>query len=316
MRLGTCPPSLRPRRFHLRVWDALIQHERSKFGSQTTYLRTRHWPSLPQFPAWLPRAVASSRASVSLAEVHAIDLLVNRRLRKRSAVMFGCWFLAFAVFFSVPASDSMHADGAVRAVVALLKMTGILVDVPIIMRAGRRRSLAFGMVGLSALSLAMAAIHLLRAPHQLLVGVVVCSVLVFDLCAVAMFLISAELYPTVVRASGLAFGYACGRLGVLASSYLADLRPAELRGAAYGFAAALLLHLGMMALGLPETTQSQPANTMRDMAAHRWALHSPLRVARAAASQGGAKRKRSRSSNRERSRAPDKSISSRDKLTR
>ncbi|XP_050037966.2 solute carrier family 22 member 7-like [Dermacentor andersoni] len=249
-------------------------------------------------------------------EVHAIDLLVNRRLRKRSAVMFGCWFLAFAVFFSVPASDSMHADGAVRAVVALLKMTGILVDVPIIMRAGRRRSLAFGMVGLSALSLAMAAIHLLRAPHQLLVGVVVCSVLVFDLCAVAMFLISAELYPTVVRASGLAFGYACGRLGVLASSYLADLRPAELRGAAYGFAAALLLHLGMMALGLPETTQSQPANTMRDMAAHRWALHSPLRVARAAASQGGAKRKRSRSSNRERSRAPDKSISSRDKLTR
>ncbi|XP_075556657.1 solute carrier family 22 member 7-like [Dermacentor variabilis] len=248
-------------------------------------------------------------------EVHAIDLLVNRRLRKRSAVMFGCWFLAFAVFFSVPASDAMLADGAVRAVFALLKMTGILVDVPIIMRAGRRRSLAFGMVALSALSLAMAAIHLLRAPYQLLVGVVVCSLLVFDLCVVAMFLISAELYPTVVRASGLAFGYACGRLGVLASSFLADLRRAELVGAAYGIAAALLLHFGVMALGLPETTQSQPANTMRDMAAHRWALRAPLRVARDA-SQGGAKRKRSRSSNRERGRAPDKSISSRDKSTR
>ncbi|XP_037576718.1 solute carrier family 22 member 11-like [Dermacentor silvarum] len=205
-------------------------------------------------------------------ELHAIDLVANRRLRKRSAVMFGCWFLAFASFFNIRAPDAMDTSSAVRAVLTLLKLTGIVVDVPIIMRAGRRRSLAFSMVALSALSLAMAVIHLLHAPDQQIVGVVFFSLLVFDLCVLTMFLISAELYPTVVRATGLAFGYACGRLGVLVSSFVADIRQAELKGATYGFAAALFLHFGVMALGLPETTQLQPANTLRDMAADRWAL--------------------------------------------
>ncbi|KAH6925609.1 hypothetical protein HPB50_007990 [Hyalomma asiaticum] len=246
----------------------------------------------------------------------ATDLVVNRRLRKRTAVMVGCWFLVFAVFFNLRSIDAMHGNAVARAVLTSLKLTGILVDVHIITRAGRRRTLAFSMVALSAMSLALALVYLLQAPDELLIGVVVSSLLVFDMCVISMFLISAELYPTVVRAAGLAFGYGCGRLGTFVSPFITDIRQAELKGAAYGVAAALLLHFGVMALGLPETTQLQPANTMRDMAAARWALRSPLRLARGSLPLN-AKRKRSRSLTRERSsRSQERSSRARDKANR
>ncbi|KAH8028687.1 hypothetical protein HPB51_018111 [Rhipicephalus microplus] len=106
-------------------------------------------------------------------EVHAMDLVIDQRLRKRTAVMLGCWFLSYAVF-----NLTTLRHGA-----------------------------------LSVLSLAQALIHVLRAPDHLLAGVVVSSMLVFDMCLIALYLFSAELYPTVVRVTGLAFGYASGRLG-------------------------------------------------------------------------------------------------------
>lgn len=232
--------------------------------------------------------------------------------------MLGCWFLCYAVFFNLPTLQVMRTKRSARFVLTSLKLTCILVDVPIIMRAGRRRSLAFSMVALSALSIALALIHVLRAPDPLLVGVVVSSLLVFDMCLIALFLISAELYPTVVRAAGLAFGYASGLLGTFASTFVADIRQAELKGAVYGVAAVLLLHVGVMAMGLPETTQLQPANTIRDMEADRWALRTPLRVARGAA-QGSFKRKRPRGFNRERSSSRSPEVLSprrREKVTR
>ncbi|KAL1483432.1 hypothetical protein MTO96_033182 [Rhipicephalus appendiculatus] len=122
------------------------------------------------------------------------------------------------------------------------------------------------------------------------------------MCLIALFLISAELYPTVVRAAGLSFGYASGQLGSLASTFIADIGQAVLKGVAYGVAAALQLYLAVMVIRLPETMQLQPANTMRDVEAGRWAMRLPLRVARGT-TQGNVKRKRPRGLSHERSKS-------------
>ncbi|KAK8771831.1 hypothetical protein V5799_024925 [Amblyomma americanum] len=238
---------------------------------------------MDESPCWLLAVSDVRRAECAImcnAEAHASDLLRIQTLRHRSLIIFGCFFTCVAVYYSLKKGELMRTNETANQAHLLLLLPSILVNVPIVMRAGRRRSLALSMVCLSLLAAALGAAHIIHAPEQVQATITVSWLLVFSLSSIAMFVISAELYPTVLRGAGVSFCYACGRVGGLMAIIADVVLKDELRGATYIAAAALLLLFGTMATALPETTIDQPANTMRDMEADKWQLHSPIRVAR------------------------------------
>ncbi|KAH7944914.1 hypothetical protein HPB49_001732 [Dermacentor silvarum] len=228
--------------------------------------------------------------------VHFTDMVRNETLRYRSAILFGCSFLSFALYYNLGTGEVMRTNLTARMVLIVLKLPGVLVEVPVITHAGRRRSLALSMVVMSVLALALSGAHAFSAPDGLLAALTVSWLLAFDLCAITIFVFSAELYPTVMRGAGVGLCYAFGRMGAFVAPFVNEIRSAKMKGVAYAVAAALLLLFGVMAMMLPETTRLLPSNTMQEMAANKWRLRSPLRIARTG------KRKRPKNENRDPSR--------------
>ncbi|KAK8767760.1 hypothetical protein V5799_005459 [Amblyomma americanum] len=222
-------------------------------------------------------------------DVRVTELVRNQSLRHRSLLIFGCWFVAFAIYYKLLTGHVMRSNHGARLALLLLKLPGTIVNVIIIKYAGRRRTLSLSMITMAPVAGALAIGHTVRAPGYFLAALVVVWMLVFDLFAVTLFILTAELYPTVVRGAGLAFSYTCGRVGAFIAPFLNEIHSSDMKGLMYAVAAALLLFFGVMALALPETTELQPANTMHDFAAEKWQLQSPLRVARK-----GSKRKRAK----------------------
>ncbi|KAK8774341.1 hypothetical protein V5799_011129 [Amblyomma americanum] len=184
----------------------------------------------------------------------------------------------------------MRYNHGAQIALVLLRLPAIIMNVIIITYAGRRRTLSLSLIIMAVVTGALAIGHTVRAPGYVLAAFMVVSMLLFDLCAVTLFILTAELYPTVVRGAGLAFSYMCGCMGCVIAPFLNEIHSSDMKGLMYAVAAALLLFFGVMALALPETTELQPANTMHDFAAEKWQLQSPLRVARR-----GSKRKRPKS---------------------
>ncbi|XP_054928898.2 solute carrier family 22 member 7-like [Dermacentor andersoni] len=227
-------------------------------------------------------------AIVSDHEVRLSDLLSYQPLRQRSAIIFGCWFLVFGTFSHLSTSHVMRTNEAARSTLVLLRMPCVVADVYVLKHVGRRLSLAASML---ALSLAMGALSVAHVFDQLAAVLVVSGLVVFDLSAITVFALSAELYPTVIRGAALGCCYMSGRLGALVAPFVNEIPSPLLKSVAYAVSAAMLLLLGTMAFELPETRHLPPSNTVQGMMAveDKWQLYSPLRVARS-----GSKRRRSK----------------------
>ncbi|XP_075723995.1 organic cation transporter protein-like [Rhipicephalus microplus] len=230
-------------------------------------------------------------AVVSEHEVRVSDLLSKQHLRRRSAVIFGCWFLVFGAFAHFTTTDVLRKSELARIALVLLRLPCIVADIYAITRAGRRLSLGFSMLALSVVATALSVAELFGASAKLSTALVISGLLAFDLSAVTLFAFSAELYPTVLRGTALGCCYMSGRLGAFVAPFVNLIPSPPLRSVAYAVSAAMLLVLSVMAFALPETRQLPPSNTMQGMLAmeEKWLLGSPLRVAR-----GGGKRRRPR----------------------
>ncbi|KAL3188563.1 hypothetical protein MRX96_022571 [Rhipicephalus microplus] len=230
-------------------------------------------------------------AIVSEHEVRVSDLLSKQHLRRRSAVIFGCWFLVFGAFAHFTTTNVLRNSERARIALVLLRLPCVVADVYAITRAGRRLSLGFSMLALSVVATALSVAELFGASVKLSTSLVISGLLAFDLSAVTLFAFSAELYPTVLRGTALGCCYMSGRLGAFVAPFVNLIPSPPLRSAAYAVSAAMLLVLSAMAFALPDTRQLPPSNTMQGMLAmeEKWLLGSPLRVAR-----GGGKRRRSR----------------------
>ncbi|KAK8764408.1 hypothetical protein V5799_032986 [Amblyomma americanum] len=138
----------------------------------------------------------------------------------------------------------MSSNHGARTALVLLKLLGILANVLIITHAGRRRTLALSMAALAVVAGAVATAHVVRAPSHVQAAVVVLWMLVFELCAITLFILPGELYPTVVRGAGLALCYTCGRMGAFAAPFLNRIHSEDMKGLLHvrrgGRAAALL----------------------------------------------------------------------------
>ncbi|KAH7951616.1 hypothetical protein HPB52_010919 [Rhipicephalus sanguineus] len=233
-----------------------------------------------------------------LSQEHGIrvtDVLRSGTLRYRSAILFGCSFVSFAMYFNLSTGEVMRTNPMARTVLAVLKLPGMMINVPVITHAGRRMSLAFSMIVMSAIALMLSGAHVFHAPEVLLATVTVSSLLAFDLCAITLFIMSAELYPTVVRGAGVGLCYTFSLVGSAVAPLVDEIKSDGLKGAVYAVEAMFLLFFGAMAMLLPETTKLLPANTIRELSTNKWQLQTPLRVARFS------KRKRPKSEDHDRS---------------
>nr|XP_050037759.1 uncharacterized protein LOC126534544 [Dermacentor andersoni] len=113
----------------------------------------------------------------------------------------------------------------------------------------------------------------------------VVALLAVDSAVVSLSVITIEMYPTVIRASGASFGYVCGRLGSIAASFASsDSRLG--RGIELTVVSLLLLAFAALVLVvMPETTKIHATHTPPDVSARRdtedkWMLDAPLRLAR------------------------------------
>ncbi|KAH9365933.1 hypothetical protein HPB48_012203 [Haemaphysalis longicornis] len=214
-------------------------------------------------------------------DVNVFYLMTNKTLCQRSAVIFGCWFLLFGVFYKLTTGDLLAGNLVARTLLLLLRMPGLVGDVFILGRIGRRKSLVASMLALSAGTAALSVALVFFVDEAWLArSLIVLNLLLFDLSAVTVFTYSAELYPTVLRGAGLGLCYSCGRVGALLTPFFNDMMSLVAKGMLYALYAAVLFVFGLLATQLPETTQLQPANTLRDLHAKKWKLSSPLRVAR------------------------------------
>ncbi|XP_077508564.1 solute carrier family 22 member 7-like [Amblyomma americanum] len=223
-------------------------------------------------------------------DVHGTELVRNQSLRHRSLVAFGCWLVGFTVYYKLLTGQVMRSSHGTQIALVLLRLPAIIVNVIIITDAGRRRTLSLNLIIMAVVNAALAIGHSVRAPGYVLAALVVVWMVLFDLCAVTLFILTAELYPMLVRGAGLSFSYTCGCVGCVIAPLLNEIQSADIKSLVYAVVAALFLFFGVMALTLPVTTELELANTMRNFAAEKWHLQSPLRVARR-----GSKLKRSKS---------------------
>ncbi|KAL3188572.1 hypothetical protein MRX96_022578 [Rhipicephalus microplus] len=225
------------------------------------------------------------RANVTVTDPEGVqlsDLLSNQPLRQRSAVIFGCWFLAFGTFAHLSTSHMMRTSQGARAALVVSRLPCVVADVYVLTRKSTRLCLVFSMLSLAIVMGALSLAVSLDTTDLVAAVLVTLALLVFDMSAISAFVLSAELYPTMLRGATFGVCYMSGRLGALAAVFVNEIQSRPLRGVAYAVTAAMLLLFGTMALALPETKNMPPSNTVHGIMVmeDKWQLYSPLRVAR------------------------------------
>nr|XP_037290944.1 solute carrier family 22 member 12-like [Rhipicephalus microplus] len=225
------------------------------------------------------------RANVTVTDqdgVRLSDLLSNQPLRQRSAIIFGCWFLAFGTFAHLSTGHMMRTSQGARTALVVLRLPCVVADVYVLTRNSRRLCLVFSMLSLAVVMGALSLAVSLDAADLVAAVLVTLALLVFDMSAISAFVLSAELYPTVLRGATFGVCYMSGRLGAQAAVFVNEIQSRPLRGVAYAITAAMLLLFGTMALALPETKHMPPSNVVHGIMVmeDKWQLYCPLRVAR------------------------------------
>ncbi|KAH7948579.1 hypothetical protein HPB51_028489 [Rhipicephalus microplus] len=223
------------------------------------------------------RSTGDERRGVRLS-----DLLSNQPLRQRSAISRRCWFLVFGTFAHLSTSHMMRTSQGARAALVVLRLPCVMADVYVLTRNSRRLCLVFSMLSLAIVMGTLSLAVSLDAADLVAAVLVTLALLIFDMSAISAFVLSAELYPTVLRGATFGVCYMSGRLGALAAVFVNEIQSRPLRGVAYAVAAAMLLLFGTMALALPETKHMPPSNVVHGIMVmeDKWQLYSPLRVAR------------------------------------
>ncbi|XP_065291728.1 solute carrier family 22 member 7-like [Dermacentor albipictus] len=228
--------------------------------------------------------------SEGLNEASPLEVLTNPLFRSGTLVACGCWILAMSLFHQL--RDSRERRSVYYGQI-VLECPAVTANIFLLERKGRRIATAICMIVLGFLVAALGAFCFILpdpsgddglAPH-LETAVRVAALLAVDSVVVSLCVITVEMYPTVLRAGGLAFAYGGGRLGAIAATFASSgSRPG--RGVQLVVVSLLLVAFGALAMvAMPETTKIHAANTSpvvdaRTAERDKWMLDAPLRLAR------------------------------------
>ncbi|KAH7942137.1 hypothetical protein HPB49_021219 [Dermacentor silvarum] len=235
------------------------------------------------------RRSRSESFSEGVNEASPLEVLTNPSFRSETLVAFGCWFLAMSLFHELRGSREARY---VYFVQIALECPTVTANIILLERKGRRIATAISMIVLACLVAALGAFSLVLPDTSGADGLArhietalrVAAMLAVDSVVVSLCVITVEMYPTVLRVSGLAFAYVCGRLGAISAAFgSSDSRLG--RGIQFGVVSLLLVAFGALALVvMPETTKIHATNTFSPVVdartADKWMLDAPLRLAR------------------------------------
>ncbi|XP_065298286.1 solute carrier family 22 member 7-like [Dermacentor albipictus] len=223
-------------------------------------------------------------------EAPPLEVLTNPLFRSETLVAFGCSFLVMSLFHELRGS---HDDRSVHYAQIALECPAVTFNVFLLERKGRRIATAVCMIALGCLVAVLGAFcFILPDPsnaggfvRHIETAVRVVALLAVDSAAVSLSVITIEMYPTVIRASGASFGYVSGRLGSIAASFASSDSRLGLGIELTVVSLLLLAFAALVLVVMPETTKIHATHTPPDVSARRdaedkWMLDAPLRIAR------------------------------------
>ncbi|MEO8592868.1 MAG: MFS transporter [Candidatus Solibacter sp.] len=197
--------------------------------------RPQSWPALEQLLRRMSRAVPSgstfedSRAGGSTGRAPLRELLDSRRLRDTLGLwfaFFSCLSGVYLVFGWLPAmltSQGMDVASASRGL-ALYNfggVLGVLIWAVLMTQLGSRRPLLSGALAAAGTALAILLVPVqTQGGRELMLAGLALSGLLTNAVQTSMYSLAAHVYPTAVRASGVAYAAAMGRVGGILSSIL------------------------------------------------------------------------------------------------
>ncbi|KAH6927094.1 hypothetical protein HPB50_026760 [Hyalomma asiaticum] len=236
------------------------------------------------------RSRSDSYTTEGVNEASPLEVVTNPSFRNETLVGFGCWFLAMILFDYLRSS---REDQHLYYVEIVLECPAVTANIFLLERKGRRIATGASMIALGLLVAALGAFGFFYPDlsnadallRHLETAVRVVALLAVDTVTVSLSIITVEMYPTVLRGSGLSFGYVCGRLGAITMTFASS---GSRRGRGVGLAVVSLLLLVFGALALvvmPETTKIHatnlpPATNSQSKGKDKWKLDEPLRLAR------------------------------------
>ncbi|CAN7992989.1 unnamed protein product, partial [Ixodes hexagonus] len=265
--LGTMPTSLLVLGFYvvedsprwlLATWNIRRARRVILLSDQTRNLDT--------FSAILRREY-DRRKSDMLAEPfnHTLtDVVVNPALRGRTAALCSIWFCVMFSLYGMYAVNPKAASVATSLFGISCQVCSVILSYVLLKTFERKRSLEVLFAVTCGLACFLSAMvdnvpdHMSKFVYDLTLS----STL---LAAFVVYTYSLELYPTVVRATGVSAAYFCGRLGSVASPFLEPLsnqtHPSvpPLLIAAFMISARFLLHW------LPETKHADIPDTVKEL---------------------------------------------------
>ncbi|XP_077523241.1 solute carrier family 22 member 7-like [Amblyomma americanum] len=233
------------------------------------------------------RAEATMTTGEGMLEASPAELFTNRALRNETLVIYGCWFLANSFSYRLRAS---REDRVVYRALVALAIPTVAANVFLLSTKGRRLSTALSLVLLGSVMASLAGVSFFVPgsgdilSSRLMTAVLVAELLAVDLAVISLYVITVEMYPTVLKGCGISLGYMCGRLGATLAPFVETIESSSVRGTVLAVASLLLVAFGALAwVVLPETTKVHAMNTFRDRVdedADKWMLKTPLKIAR------------------------------------
>ncbi|XP_071803110.1 organic cation transporter protein-like isoform X2 [Asterias amurensis] len=219
-------------------------------------------------------SVSSSHHIPSMARKRSrrysvVDLFTTRFMAMQTLIVFLCWFTGSSVYFGLIINTSNLAGNKYLTffLMSLFEMSCYPVDFFVMKRFGRKRPLITNFIGSGVASLIVAFTPKQTESGVSLVALIVATSIIGRYFAAAVFdityLISVEIFPTVLRNIGLGTCVTVGRVGGVIAPFVVYLNTVSgwLPLTIFG---AISITSGLLVSLLPETRHTRLPETFED----------------------------------------------------
>lgn len=208
------------------------------------------------------KQLASKKASTNEKKAGALDLFKTKNLRLRSLNLCLCWFANSLVYYGLSLSTGKLQGNPflIMAIMGLVEMPSYTATILLLDRLGRRPLISFMMLSGGVCCITGA---YLESGTTAATAVIMLGKFFISGSFAIIYNYSAELFPTVVRNTGLGIGSMCARLSGTLTPLITLLDSFDPTLPAVIFAVIALLS-GFLTLLLPETMGKPMPQTIED----------------------------------------------------
>ncbi|XP_040068686.1 organic cation transporter protein isoform X1 [Ixodes scapularis] len=209
-------------------------------------------------------------------KVTVFDLLKSPVLRKRTLILFCCWFVNSFTYYAMSLNTNDLGGNPYLnfAIAGAVEFPAYAISIVIIKRIGRRISQCGCMVlaGCSCL------LTIFFSGQTLWLKIAFAMLGKFLITASygILYVYSAEIYPTVVRNVGMGSSSTIARLGAIIAPFVKELGHATHENVPFGVYGTICILSGLSVLLLPETRDAQLPDTLLEGEAFQMTLE-PLK---------------------------------------